>query len=113
MNRMKRYVLVSLLYLIGIPVVFGALPKIPAEGMDFHVAISVLEDQDAASKAYKQAYNHILDEAWDSALSAMEGFLKTYPKSQYSDDAAFWKIYASEKSGHDFEAVCGAIMLYD
>jgi len=68
-------------------------------------ADNLINSQDDDTKAYKQAYNLILDEKWDSAILAFEKFIDTYPESRWVDDAHFWHCYAMEKKGENPEEV--------
>ena len=69
------------------------------------ISISSGEVQDESAKAYQAAYNLVLDENWGEAITALNGFIKSYPRSSYQDDAAFWLCYAQEKNGMAGEAV--------
>jgi HEAT repeat protein len=51
------------------------------------------------TQAYQEAYNHILEENWDKALTAFDTFIQQYKKSPYLDDAHFWHCFAMEKTG--------------
>lgn len=49
---------------------------------------------DPAYKAYREAYELILDEDWNEARKKFEAVISNYPKSDYLDDAAYWHAYA-------------------
>ena len=53
------------------------------------------DDQgDPSSKMYKEGYNLIMDEEWDSARKTLEQMLVKYPKSTHLDEAKYWIAYA-------------------
>jgi hypothetical protein len=52
-----------------------------------------MQDDPAYSK-YKEGYNAILDEEWRDAVKKLTIVLEAYPKSDYRDDAAYWRAYA-------------------
>jgi Outer membrane lipoprotein/HEAT repeats len=43
---------------------------------------------------YKTGYNQILEEKWDEARETFAMLRDKFPKSDYSDDAAYWSAYA-------------------
>ena len=57
------------------------------------------------TQKYQQAYNYILEENWQKALTAFESFIQQYEKSPYLDDAHFWHCFAMEKTGASDEDV--------
>ncbi len=57
------------------------------------------------TQRFEEAYDYILEEDWDAALTAFEAFIQTYEKSPYLDDAHFWHCYAMEKTGAQDEDV--------
>jgi tetratricopeptide (TPR) repeat protein len=71
---------------------------IPSEGLTLAAAIAPGEVQenkkDPAYKTYKEGYNAILDERWDDALKKFGEVTAKYPKSDYVDDAEYWRAYA-------------------
>jgi tetratricopeptide (TPR) repeat protein len=63
--------------------------------------IAHLEDQDdPAYRAYKEAYNLVLDEKWSKARTMLAELLAQYPKSEYADDASYWRAYALRHIDH-------------
>jgi HEAT repeat protein len=60
---------------------------------------------DKAVEAYKKAYNLILNESWEKAISAFQEVIKQYPGNAVEDDAAFYICLAKEKSRDNREAV--------
>ena len=62
-----------------------------------------IENQDEVDKAYKKAYNNILDEKWSEAIQSFEKFTRSYPKSRWVDDAEYWQCYAREQKGESLE----------
>lgn len=52
------------------------------------------EQDDPAYKAYREAYNLILNEQWKEAEKKFSHFISQYPKSDYLDDAKYWHAYA-------------------
>ena len=52
---------------------------------------------------YEEAYQNVLDENWDEALSLFGQFISEYSDSKWTDDAHFWKCYAREKVGQSLE----------
>ena len=86
---------------------FDVLETLDDESGIIHTSLIIHTDdddtQDESAKDYQKAYNLILDEKWSEALTALESFLKAYPKSSYRDDALFWQCYAKEKSGQSLE----------
>lgn len=67
--------------------------------------LALVSEQDPAGQAYQKAYNNILDEKWQEALTDLEKVLNDYPDSRWVDDARFWQCYAREKLNHDLEEV--------
>jgi len=51
------------------------------------------------TQRYQEAYDYILEENWDAALTAFETFMQQYEKSPYFDDAHYWHCFAMEKTG--------------
>jgi len=49
---------------------------------------------DPGYKMYKEGYNLVLDEQWKEARNKFAEMIKTYPKSNYVDDAQYWSAYA-------------------
>ncbi|UCE08400.1 MAG: HEAT repeat domain-containing protein, partial [bacterium] len=64
-----------------------------------------IEKQDEDDKAYKQAYNYILDENWNDAIKSFDNFIKKFSKSRWVDDAEYWQCYAREQKGESLEKV--------
>jgi tetratricopeptide (TPR) repeat protein len=50
--------------------------------------------RDPAYKIYKEGYDLVLDERWEEARKKLREVAKTYPKSEYVDDAEYWSAYA-------------------
>jgi len=57
------------------------------------------------TQRYQEAYDYILEENWDKALTAFETFIGQYERSPYLDDAHFWHCFAMEKTGAGDEDV--------
>ena len=57
-------------------------------------AISAADMQEKDAKAYKQAYNLILEEKWEEANNALAEFIGKHSRSAWVDDARFWQCYA-------------------
>ncbi|MEM6797113.1 MAG: hypothetical protein AAF725_24280, partial [Acidobacteriota bacterium] len=55
----------------------------------------------AASKAYRAGYNLVLDENWRDAVNAFDDLVRSAPRSEWADDASFWRCYAREQLGQD------------
>ena len=55
------------------------------------------QERDAAADAYRSAYTLILEENWAGARDSFEDLLKSYPRSDWSDDAEFWLCYVGEQ----------------
>lgn len=51
------------------------------------------------AQRFEKAYDYILEENWDAAMTAFETFMQQYEKSKYFDDAHYWHCYAMEKTG--------------
>ena len=51
------------------------------------------------TQRFQEAYDYILEEDWDAALTAFETFMQKYEKSTYFDDAHYWRCFAMEKTG--------------
>ena len=51
------------------------------------------------TKRFEKAYDYILEENWDAAMTAFETFMQQYGKSRYFDNAHYWHCYAMEKTG--------------
>lgn len=49
---------------------------------------------DPAYKLYKEGYNLVLDERWEEARKKLREVAKSYPSSEYVDDAEYWSAYA-------------------
>ncbi|MEM6796763.1 MAG: HEAT repeat domain-containing protein, partial [Acidobacteriota bacterium] len=71
----------------------------------------------AASKAYRAGYNLVLDENWRGAVDAFDDLVRSAPRSEWADDASFWRCYAREQLGQDDAEVFGCfeqlLELYD
>jgi len=50
--------------------------------------------RDPAYKLYKEGYNLVLDERWEKARKKLRAVAKSYPSSEYVDDAEYWSAYA-------------------
>ena len=61
--------------------------------------------QEASSKAYREAYNQMLDERWQEAAKSFNQLLRDFPQSDWADDATFWLCYIQEKSEGNLENV--------
>ena len=57
------------------------------------------EPNETDVKSYEAAYNYVLEESWEKALTAFETFIRQYKESSYLDDAHFWRCLALEKTG--------------
>ena len=68
------------------PAPFVAEAYSPGEGEE--------SKKDPAYKTYKEGYDAILDERWNDAMTKFSEVLSKYTRSDYSDDAAYWKAYA-------------------
>jgi HEAT repeat protein len=51
------------------------------------------------AQRYQEAYDYVLEENWDKALTAFETFIRQYEESPYLDDVHFWHCFAMEKTG--------------
>lgn len=59
------------------------------------------DDQSPEGKAYRAAYGLVLEGKWNQADEALSSFIKTYPRSRWTDDTHFWRCYISaRKSGN-------------
>ncbi len=67
--------------------------------------LSATNVQDEDTKAYKQAYDLILEENWEEANEALAAFIGKYSQSAWVDDASFWQCYTMEKLRHSMEEV--------
>jgi HEAT repeat protein len=70
-----------------------------------YLASAAPAGKDEASQAYAKAYDFILDEDWDQAVTALQGVQKQYPSSSIVDDAAFYICFAKDKSGKSKQAL--------
>jgi HEAT repeat protein len=61
--------------------------------------------KDEAGQAYAKAYDFILNEDWDQAVTALQGVQKQYPNSSIVDDAAFYICFSKDKSGKSKQAL--------
>jgi len=52
------------------------------------------DKRDPAYKLYKEGYNLVLDERWEEARKKLREIAKSYPSSEYVDDAEYWSAYA-------------------
>ena len=50
--------------------------------------------KDPGYKTYKEGYDAILDERWSDAIQKLSEVISRYVKSDYVDDAEYWKAYA-------------------
>ncbi len=57
-------------------------------------AADAMFDDDPAYARYKEGYNAILQENWSEAKKRLEGVIADFPKSEYRDDAEYWRSYA-------------------
>ena len=74
--------------------------------LSVHVSLLGAKDvQKEDAKAYKQAYNLVLEEKWKEAHKALERFIQSFRRSAWIDDARFWQCYAREKLEYDLEEV--------
>jgi|GEM_PF-488935 HEAT repeat protein len=64
-----------------------------------------VEAEKEDTKAYKKAYQLVLEEKWNVAYEALSQFVQTYPESKWVDDAEFWQCYVLEKMGAPLEKV--------
>ncbi len=60
-----------------------------------------------AAEDYQAAYQLVLEENWGTAQTSLTAYLANYSESRnrYMDDASFWNIYVSEKTGLNAEKV--------
>lgn len=56
-------------------------------------------DDGPDAAAYRQAYAHVLDGAWQPAVAGFEALIAAHPESPWADDAGFWRCYAREQLG--------------
>ncbi len=63
------------------------------------ISTNLLYSQPSTSvqQKYEQAYNKILEGKWEEALAEMQDIVKNNAKSEWGDDAFFWKCYAQSK----------------
>ncbi|MFC1563719.1 HEAT repeat domain-containing protein [candidate division KSB1 bacterium] len=61
--------------------------------------------QDADAKAYRKAYNLVLNEKWPEAREAMNEFKKNYPESRRISSAEYWICVTYEKLDYPGEQV--------
>ena len=52
------------------------------------------DKKDPGYKTYKDGYDAILDERWHDAVKKLSEVIVKYVKSDYVDDAEYWKAYA-------------------
>ena len=52
------------------------------------------DKKDPAYKTYKEGYDAVLDERWNDAIKKFADVVAQYSKSDYVDDAEYWKAYA-------------------
>ena len=79
-KKMSKSILRFVMILCLIMTIFTSLSR----------SAAFLEEQDEDAKAYRQAYNFILDEKWNDAIKGFDDFIKKYPQSGWIDDAQYW-----------------------
>ncbi len=57
------------------------------------------EPNETDVKSYEAAYNYVLEENWEKALTAFETFIQQHQGGPYLDGAHFWRCFAMEKTG--------------
>ncbi len=89
---MRYAALVALFLACGLSNAFaaGPVPEGPA------IVAGADRPDDPAYADYREGYRLILDERWAQAMKKFEQLLRTYRKSEYRDDAAYWKAYAEK-----------------
>ena len=50
----------------------------------------ILDEEQLQKKAYQSAFNLLREGKYDSAKSQFASFIKSYPKSEYADNAQYW-----------------------
>ena len=68
--------------------------------------------QEQAAAVYQSAYELVLDEEWSRAATALKDFLQQYPRSDWTDDAEFWKCYVQDKQGRSDEEAFGCYQAF-
>ena len=63
--------------------------------------------QEQAAAAYQRAYELVLDEEWSRASTALDDFLRQHARSDWQDDAEFWKCFVQDKQGRADEEAFG------
>jgi tetratricopeptide (TPR) repeat protein len=61
------------------------------------VLLQTDNEQDPAYPLYKEGYSLILKDRWTDALRKFQELRAKYPKSEYTDDAAYWAAYAQKR----------------
>ncbi|MGZ5515923.1 MAG: outer membrane protein assembly factor BamD, partial [Candidatus Aminicenantales bacterium] len=51
------------------------------------------DPQTEDARKFQAVYSLIMEEQWEEAATALDGFLAAYPRSPWTDDARFWKCY--------------------
>src|SRR5882762_3736940 len=77
----------------------AALEILFSDGGGEPIATTWLDDagdnkRDPAYKIYKEGYHLVLDERWEEARKKLHEVEKSYPTSEYVDDAEYWSAYA-------------------
>jgi tetratricopeptide (TPR) repeat protein len=69
--------------------------------------IECLESEQSEKKddpgyaSYKKGYDFVLEEEWEKAIKQFTEMMKTYPKSNYYDDAMYWSAYSYKHTDED------------
>ncbi len=56
---------------------------------------------DPGYASYKKGYDFVLDEEWQKAIKQFAEMMKSFPKSNYYDDAMYWTAYAYKHTDED------------
>lgn len=59
-------------------------------GLDASAPVASPGDAAAESKAYEHAFNLLREKKYDQSIEGFQRFLKTYPNSEFADNARYW-----------------------